>query len=78
MNTLKLLNSVFSPVGVLVIDTRGGVEPAFWTQYNKDLYCICIGPEIQNAHSTSETCYLDTFDPCIHALINVLSWMGEV
>ncbi|XQP54881.1 MAG: M20/M25/M40 family metallo-hydrolase [Mycoplasmoidaceae bacterium] len=77
---LEWMEDAYRKIGVKPnpIDTRGGVEPAHWIICNPNLKCICVGPEIQNAHSTAETCSIDTIDPCIKALMNVLSRMGTL
>lgn len=64
-------------INVKIIDTLGGVEPAWFTSadHNPNLLCSCIGPRIENCHTQQETLHLDTIQTCIDVTKAILAMM---
>jgi len=52
--------------------SMGGLEPSLFSQKSPNLLMVCIGPDITDAHSISETLHTETIRPLLQTLVKIL------
>ena len=49
-----------------------GLEPSMLLEKNPEMECICIGMELADCHSPKERWRIDTIEPFVHMLCEIL------
>ncbi|MEG1579011.1 MAG: hypothetical protein RR336_09630, partial [Oscillospiraceae bacterium] len=60
------------------IAIHAGLECSWFAFLREGIQMVCIGPTVENAHTTSETLYVDTVEPVIQAILYCLEHMNEI
>ncbi|MCQ2792385.1 MAG: beta-Ala-His dipeptidase [Bacilli bacterium] len=57
---------------------HAGLECSWLSSKRKGIQIACLGAQISDAHTTKETLYLDTIEPCVKAIVHAIKKLADL